>query len=47
VQEFLSDMMPRAELYDVIRYYDYEALDVAIAKTVLWPSNSGGVQSGE
>lgn len=35
VTEFLPAMMPRADLYDVIRYYDYEALDATIAKTVL------------
>lgn len=33
--EFLEDMMPRTELYETIRYYDYEALDGSIAKTVL------------
>lgn len=47
VREFLADMMPRAELYDVIRYYDYEALDATIARTVLWPSNTGETGSGE
>lgn len=47
VQEFLPEMMPRAELYDVIRYYDYEALDATIAKTVLWPANSRGPKSSE
>jgi methylisocitrate lyase len=31
----LNDMQTRKELYDTIRYYDYEALDVKIAKTVL------------
>jgi methylisocitrate lyase len=46
VSEYLAAMMPRAELYDVIRYYDYESLDAAIAKTVLWPSNSDGTKSG-
>ena len=43
----IAEMMPRAELYDVIRYYDYEALDATIARTVLWPSNTGGTGSGE
>jgi methylisocitrate lyase len=33
--EFLPDMMPRSELYDTIHYYDYEALDAQIVKTVL------------
>jgi hypothetical protein len=28
-------MMTRAELYEVIGYYDYEALDASIARTVL------------
>lgn len=37
VAEFLPDMMPRAELYDVIQYYDYETLDALIAQTVLEP----------
>jgi hypothetical protein len=27
--------MPRSELYDIIQYYDYEALDASIARTVL------------
>lgn len=31
----IDAMMPRAELYDTIHYYDYEALDAAIARTVL------------
>ncbi|MBE9915559.1 methylisocitrate lyase [Paenibacillus donghaensis] len=31
----LHDMQTRQELYDSIRYYDYEALDGKIAKTVL------------
>jgi methylisocitrate lyase len=34
-QNRLPDMMTRAELYDAIGYYDYEALDVSIARTVL------------
>lgn len=34
-KEKLDDMQTRAELYDTIRYYDYEALDEKIAKTVL------------
>ena len=35
VKHTLPDMMTRAELYDVIGYYDYEALDASIARTVL------------
>jgi methylisocitrate lyase len=35
VQQTLPDMMTRAELYDAIGYYDYEALDASIARTVL------------
>ena len=35
VAEYLPKMMPRAELYDTIQYYDYEALDASIARTVL------------
>jgi methylisocitrate lyase len=35
VQRTLPDMMTRAELYDAIGYYDYEALDASIARTVL------------
>ena len=34
-QDMLAAMMTRAELYDIIGYYDYEALDSSIAKTVL------------
>lgn len=34
----LDDMQTRSELYDTIRYFDYEELDGAIAKTVL-PEN--------
>jgi methylisocitrate lyase len=34
-QEMLPDMMTRAALYDTIGYYDYEALDASIARTVL------------
>lgn len=33
--EFLPEMMTRAELYDAIRYYEYEDLDATIARTVL------------
>jgi methylisocitrate lyase len=36
--ESLENMQTRAELYDTIRYYEYEELDGKIAKTVL-PSN--------
>ena len=35
VQDYLPRMMTRAELYDTIQYYDYEALDASIARTVL------------
>jgi methylisocitrate lyase len=35
VREFLPQMMTRTELYDTIGYYDYEALDSSIARTVL------------
>jgi methylisocitrate lyase len=35
VKDALSAMMTRAELYDAIGYYDYEALDASIARTVL------------
>jgi methylisocitrate lyase len=31
----LGRMQSRAELYDVIRYHDYEALDATIATSVL------------
>ena len=34
-KDALAQMMTRAELYDVIGYYDYEALDASIARTVL------------
>jgi methylisocitrate lyase len=34
----LKDMQTRKELYETIRYYDYEALDGKIAKTIL-PTN--------
>ncbi|BCJ92187.1 2-methylisocitrate lyase [Terrihabitans soli] len=37
VGEFLPEMMPRTELYETIQYYDYEALDGQIVKTVLEP----------
>ena len=35
VKEHLPQMMTRAALYDTIGYYDYEALDTSIARTVL------------
>ncbi|HUI97293.1 MAG TPA: isocitrate lyase/phosphoenolpyruvate mutase family protein, partial [Xanthobacteraceae bacterium] len=35
VKNTLPAMMTRAELYDAIGYYDYEALDASIARTVL------------
>ncbi|MDF2722416.1 MAG: 2-methylisocitrate lyase, partial [Paenibacillus sp.] len=31
----LEQMLTREQLYDLIRYYDYEALDATIARTVL------------
>lgn len=34
-EDEIGNMQTRKELYDTIRYYDYEALDSAIAKTVL------------
>lgn len=34
-KEKLNDMQSREELYETIKYYDYEALDEKIAKTVL------------
>jgi methylisocitrate lyase len=35
VGEFLPQMMTRADLYEVIRYHDYEALDSSIARSTL------------
>jgi methylisocitrate lyase len=35
VKEMLPEMMTRATLYDIIGYYDYEALDASIARSVL------------
>lgn len=35
VKNTLPEMMTRAELYEVIGYYDYETLDASIARTVL------------
>jgi len=35
VKEMLPEMMTRAALYDTIGYYEYEALDASIARTVL------------
>ncbi|SDM65033.1 methylisocitrate lyase [Sediminibacillus halophilus] len=34
-KEKLEDMQSRQELYDTIKYYDYEALDEKVARTVL------------
>lgn len=34
-QAMLGDMQTRQELYDLIRYYEYEELDSSIAKTIL------------
>jgi methylisocitrate lyase len=34
-QEMLPEMMTRAALYETISYYDYEALDASIARTIL------------
>jgi methylisocitrate lyase len=36
-QTMLGAMQTRAELYETIRYFDYEALDSSIARTVLPP----------
>jgi methylisocitrate lyase len=33
--DLLEEMMTRAELYEILGYYDYEALDTSIARTVL------------
>jgi methylisocitrate lyase len=35
VHSTLSEMMTRSELYETIGYYDYEALDASIVRTVL------------
>jgi methylisocitrate lyase len=35
VQLTISEMMTRSELYETIGYYDYEALDASIVRTVL------------
>jgi methylisocitrate lyase len=35
VGDFLPQMMTRADLYDVIRYHDYEALDSSIARSTI------------
>lgn len=34
-EDFLPQMMSRRELYEVIQYFDYEALDESIVRTVL------------
>jgi methylisocitrate lyase len=34
-EAMLGEMMTRAELYDTIGYFDYEALDTSIARTRL------------
>ena len=31
----LDQMQTRAELYDTIRYHDYEALDASIVQTIV------------
>ena len=44
----LDNMLTRAELYEVINYFDFESLDASVAKSVVpttpdeptWPSNS-------
>lgn len=41
-QAFLSAMQTRQELYDVIKYFDYEDLDQNIAKTVLPEMSADG-----
>jgi methylisocitrate lyase len=47
VKEMLPQMMTRAALYDTIGYYDYEALDTSIAKTVLPQQDGGSCDAGE
>ena len=37
VESYLPRLSTRAEMYDVIRYADYEALDGSIAKSVVPP----------
>ncbi|MNL79837.1 2-methylisocitrate lyase [compost metagenome] len=34
-KDLLGHLQTRSKLYDTIRYYDYEALDGKIARTVL------------
>ena len=41
-QALLDRMQSRRELYDVIRYEDYEALDTTIAKSVVPDGSHGG-----
>ena len=44
----LDDMLTRAELYEVINYFDFESLDASVARSVVpppadeptWPDNS-------
>ncbi|MCY0879940.1 MAG: methylisocitrate lyase [Firmicutes bacterium] len=38
---WLAHMQTRQELYDTIRYWDYEALDAHLAKTILPPDPEG------
>ena len=33
--QFIDDMVDRGELYDVIRYFDYESLDESVARSVV------------
>ena len=47
-RSLLDKMLTRAELYEVINYFDFESLDASVAKSVVpttpdeptWPSNS-------
>nr|HIA89210.1 hypothetical protein [Gammaproteobacteria bacterium] len=44
----LDNMLTRAELYEVINYFDFESLDASVARSVVppppdepsWPDNS-------
>ncbi len=37
--QFLDDMVDRGELYDVIRYFEYESLDESVARSVVPEKN--------
>ena len=43
----LPDMQTRAELYDVIGYRDFEALDSSIAESVAPPDLSSGTTAAD